>query len=82
MNAHGASRRTVMTTAAAGALVGIGAVSAQPAVAASSRSARRVPVVLVHGAFNDASSWAGVVARLQAAGHEVTAVQIHPRTDS
>jgi pimeloyl-ACP methyl ester carboxylesterase len=31
-------------------------------------------VVLVHGAFTDASSWAGVIAELQAAGVPVTAV--------
>ena len=30
-------------------------------------------IVLVHGAFADASSWNGVIARLQAAGHEVAA---------
>ena len=33
----------------------------------------RVTVVLVHGAFADASSWNGVVERLQAAGIQVTA---------
>ena len=30
-------------------------------------------VVLVHGAFADASSWSGVIQRLQAAGIQVTA---------
>ena len=30
-------------------------------------------VVLVHGAFTDASSWNGVIERLQAAGQKVTA---------
>jgi pimeloyl-ACP methyl ester carboxylesterase len=30
-------------------------------------------VVLVHGAFADASSWSGVIERLQAAGMQVTA---------
>ena len=30
-------------------------------------------VVLVHGAFADASSWAGVIERLQKAGVQVTA---------
>jgi pimeloyl-ACP methyl ester carboxylesterase len=33
----------------------------------------RLTVVLVHGAFADASSWNGVIERLQAAGMEVTA---------
>src|SRR5436190_19915819 len=32
-----------------------------------------LPVVLVHGAFADASSWTGVIERLQAAGVQVTA---------
>ena len=32
-------------------------------------------VVLVHGAWADGSSWAEVIARLQAAGLKVTAVQ-------
>jgi pimeloyl-ACP methyl ester carboxylesterase len=31
-------------------------------------------IVLVHGAFADASSWAGVIKRLQAGGHAVQAV--------
>lgn len=35
--------------------------------------------VLVHGAYADGSSWAGVIPRLQAAGLEVIAVQ-HPLT--
>ena len=33
-------------------------------------------VVLVHGAFADASSWNGVIERLQAQGMEVTAPAI------
>jgi pimeloyl-ACP methyl ester carboxylesterase len=33
-------------------------------------------VVLVHGAFADASSWSQVIQRLQAAGHPVSAVQL------
>jgi pimeloyl-ACP methyl ester carboxylesterase len=33
----------------------------------------RLPVVLVHGAFADASSWNGVIERLQADGVQVTA---------
>jgi pimeloyl-ACP methyl ester carboxylesterase len=32
-------------------------------------------VVLIHGAWADGSSWAGVIPRLQAAGLKVTAVQ-------
>jgi len=32
-------------------------------------------IVLVHGAFADGSSWGPVVARLQKAGYNVTAVQ-------
>jgi pimeloyl-ACP methyl ester carboxylesterase len=33
-------------------------------------------IVLVHGAWADGSSWAAVIRRLQAAGHDVTAVQL------
>ena len=33
-------------------------------------------IVLVHGAWADGSSWAGVIRRLQAAGHEVIAPQL------
>jgi pimeloyl-ACP methyl ester carboxylesterase len=36
-------------------------------------TAARPTVVLVHGAFADASSWNGVIARLQARGEQVTA---------
>jgi alpha-beta hydrolase superfamily lysophospholipase len=39
-------------------------------------------VVLVHGAFADASSWSGVVQRLQAAGLQVTAPANPPRGTS
>jgi pimeloyl-ACP methyl ester carboxylesterase len=40
----------------------------------SGASGRRAPtVVLVHGAFADASSWSGVIERLQAKGLDVTA---------
>src|SRR2546430_17539546 len=31
-------------------------------------------IVLVHGAWADASSWTGVIQRLQAAGHDVVAL--------
>ena len=43
---------------------------AQPAKLAEARN-----VVLVHGAWADGSSWSEVIARLQAAGLHVTAVQ-------
>jgi pimeloyl-ACP methyl ester carboxylesterase len=43
---------------------------AQPAAPAQARN-----VVLVHGAWADGSSWSEVIARLQAAGLHVTAVQ-------
>lgn len=43
---------------------------AQPAAPVEVRN-----VVLVHGAWADGSSWAGVIPRLHAAGLKVTAVQ-------
>ena len=42
----------------------------------SPQDGSRPTVVLVHGAFADASSWNGVIERLQAEGVQVTA----PRT--
>jgi pimeloyl-ACP methyl ester carboxylesterase len=48
---------------------------AADAVAQTSKPAPARNVVLVHGAWADGSSWAPVVAKLQAAGLKVTAVQ-------
>jgi pimeloyl-ACP methyl ester carboxylesterase len=55
---------------------GASAAPPEPAAAAPSAAAAQGPkptVVLVHGAFADASSWAGVVTRLQKQGYTVTA---------
>jgi pimeloyl-ACP methyl ester carboxylesterase len=65
------NRRTFVSMMAAGAastLVQGTAVAAQ--VAPKARN-----VVLVHGLFADGSSWSEVIARLQAAGFNATAVQ-------
>ncbi|WP_037861471.1 alpha/beta fold hydrolase [Streptomyces sp. NRRL S-340] len=73
------SRRTVTASLLAGAAaLGTGAALAAPATAAdrSSRPHARPDtptVVLIHGAFADASSWSGVVERLQRHGHRVLA---------
>ena len=40
---------------------------------ATPTAAAPLTVVLVHGAFADASSWTGVIERLQAGGVQVTA---------
>lgn len=47
-------------------------------------SAARLPVVLVHGAWSDASAWDRVAAELRARGHTVTAVNLpgHGRDDT
>src|SRR5262249_19641013 len=42
-------------------------------VVSETTNSENVTVVLVHGAFADASSWNGVIARLQAKGVPVTA---------
>src|SRR6202165_6276290 len=47
--------------------------------AANSTPAKASNVVLVHGLFADGSCWSEVIARLQAAGLNATAVQ-HPLT--
>jgi pimeloyl-ACP methyl ester carboxylesterase len=64
-----------MNRRAFASIVAAGAVSAlfQGAAAAPAPKARNV--VLVHGLFADGSSWSEVIARLQAAGLNVTSVQ-------
>jgi pimeloyl-ACP methyl ester carboxylesterase len=81
MNSARTSRRTILTglatvSAAAGLGIAASAVPAQAhsATATSSTRGKRPTVVLVHGAFADASSWNGAVQRLQADGYPVVAV--------
>jgi len=65
------NRRTFVSMVAAGAastLIRDANAAAPPAPIARN-------VVLVHGLFADGSSWSEVIARLQAAGLNVTAVQ-------
>ena len=42
----------------------------------AARMATQPNIVLIHGAWADASSWNGVIQRLQKAGYQVTAVQL------
>jgi pimeloyl-ACP methyl ester carboxylesterase len=65
------NRRIFMSVAAAGAVSTMirGAAAQQPAPVAAKN------VVLVHGLFADGSCWSEVIARLQAKGLNVTAVQ-------
>lgn len=46
---------------------------------AAAMAAEKPPIVLVHGAFANAPVWGHVAARLRAAGHEVTAVDLPGR---
>ena len=64
------SRRTLVSALAAGAI----AVLMPHLARAEHRPAAR-NIVLVHGLFADGSSWSEVIARLQAAGLNVTSVQ-------
>src|SRR3984957_20486917 len=67
------NRRTLSTLLAAGAaasLVSTRGMAAPPTMPTKARN-----VVLVHGLFADGSCWTEVVARLQAAGLNVTSVQ-------
>ena len=58
----------------AGATMGLaGAATLLPVSTASGVAATRPTIVLVHGAFADASGWAGVTQRLQKAGYTVDA---------
>jgi pimeloyl-ACP methyl ester carboxylesterase len=65
------NRRTFVSMLAAGAASTL--IQSTNAAVQSARPARNV--VLVHGLFADGSSWSEVIARLQAAGLNVTAVQ-------
>ncbi len=76
MSGKGLSRRTAITAGAATvASLGIGTAAAHPA-AAQDRAPSGQPrptIVLVHGAFADASSWSPVIERLQDRGYRVLA---------
>ncbi|MEA2872502.1 MAG: hypothetical protein QOH67_2478 [Hyphomicrobiales bacterium] len=63
------TRRTFATAAAAGTLAAL-----MPRMAFA-QGARAQNIVLVHGLFADGSCWSEVIARLQAAGLNATAVQ-------
>jgi pimeloyl-ACP methyl ester carboxylesterase len=64
------NRRTFLSIVAAGATSTV-----IPRAAAVARAAPARNVVLVHGLFADGSSWSEVIARLQSAGLNATAVQ-------
>src|SRR5258707_4705362 len=65
------NRRTFVGMVAAGAASPL----FQGAAAAAQPAPKARNVVLVHGLFADGSSWSEVIARLQAAGLNATAVQ-------
>ena len=66
------NRRTFSTALLAGAAASL--ISTR-GMAANSTPAKANNVVLVHGLFADGSCWSEVIARLQAAGLNATAVQ-------
>ncbi|MEV1005384.1 alpha/beta hydrolase [Nonomuraea sp. NPDC050202] len=67
--------RTAVALLTAAALILASLNPAQSAAAQDSRSRTAKPtVVLVHGAWADASSWSRIVARLQAGGYPVRAI--------
>jgi pimeloyl-ACP methyl ester carboxylesterase len=71
-------RSRLVPLALAGALAVTATVDAQTAyrpVAARPAAAAKPTIVLVHGAFADASGWDAVIRILQAKGYEVSAVQ-------
>ena len=81
-------RRALVTALVAGPVVALGLVATAPVATAQPVAAHPVPavqasvslpgakptVVLVHGAWADASGWTGVVERLRRAGYPVRAV--------
>src|ERR1700677_4711256 len=68
---HPINRRAFVSMVAAGAASTL----FQPAAAVAQSAPKARNVVLVHGLFADGSCWSEVIARLQAAGLNVTAVQ-------
>jgi pimeloyl-ACP methyl ester carboxylesterase len=66
------SRRTFSAALLAGAAASL---ASSRGIAAASPPTKARNVVLVHGLFADGSSWSEVIARLQAAGLNATAVQ-------
>jgi AraC-like DNA-binding protein len=66
------SRRTFTTALVAGAAASLTSVRGIGAMATGAKARN---VVFVHGRFADGSSWSEVIARLQAAGLNVTSVQ-------
>src|SRR3954466_8160548 len=66
-----------LLSAVASALVVLGlagqVASAAPSRAAAAQSTTKPTVVLVHGAFADASGWGGVIERLERRGYPVVA---------
>ena len=67
------NRRTFSAALAAGAAASL--ISSKHTTAASTAPVKARNVVLVHGLFADGSCWSEVIARLQAAGLNATAVQ-------
>ena len=67
-------RRFLGCLAAAGVLAGASVVAASSVLAQSPPVSARPTVVLVHGAWADASGWSGVVKQLQHDGYPVAAI--------
>jgi pimeloyl-ACP methyl ester carboxylesterase len=65
--------RTALLAVGTAAVVAAGVSMAFPAAAAQTPGTARPTVVLVHGAFADASSWNGVITRLRKDGYPVRA---------
>lgn len=63
---------TALAIALSGTAFGVSA-HAQPVAHTTTTSAPKPTVVLVHGAFADASGWNGVIQRLQSRGYKVVA---------
>jgi pimeloyl-ACP methyl ester carboxylesterase len=67
------SRRTVLTGSAAIVAAGVVTAAAAPPAAAHKTPRRKPTIVLVHGAFADASGWNDVIRRLIRDGYSVLA---------
>jgi pimeloyl-ACP methyl ester carboxylesterase len=80
MNTHSSKRRPLFAVvgAAVAAVLALGAIAsvaqADPGRNAAQQPAENPTVVLVHGAWADASGWGGVITKLQKDGYPVLAV--------
>ncbi len=71
LTAIGAAALAVAAIAVPASQAAFASTTTRTAAVSTAKTAAKPSIVLVHGAWGDSSSWAGVVSRLQAAGYTV-----------